>query len=96
MSTFWMILAFFLIGVPGGAFVVLQLRAAHMRHSLAVGWNAAELQRRGRRIQDLEQQSVAERQAIAELMLKTSSLRMNAERLEKLIGKSTEAAAAKR
>lgn len=91
MTEFWSILAFFLIGVPGGAFVVLQLMAAHKRQILAVGWNAGELQRRGRRIADLEQQTVADRQTMAELMLKISALRMSVERLEKVIGQSTPA-----
>lgn len=88
MMTFFMIIGFCLICVPGIAFVVLQVIAAHKRHNLAYGWNAAELQRRGRRIADLEQQSVAERQTIAELTLKISAQRMAVERLEKLIGKT--------
>jgi hypothetical protein len=93
MTSFILIVAFCLIGVPGIAFVVLQLIAAHKRQNLAYGWNAADLQRRGRRIAELEQQCVNERKAIAELTLKISAQRMAVDRLEKLIGKSDPAAA---
>lgn len=93
MTVFFLIVAFCLVGIPGITFVVLQLLAAHKRQNLAYGWNAAELQRRGRRIADLEQQCVNERKTIAELTLKISAQRMAVDRLEKLIGKNDPAAA---
>lgn len=94
MGSFFLILAFLLIAVPGTAFIILQLLAAHRRQSLAYRWSASEIQRRGARIAEMERNTAAARQTIGELMLKVSTLRMTVERLEKLIEKSKGDAAA--
>ncbi|MCW0235316.1 MAG: hypothetical protein OJJ21_17085 [Ferrovibrio sp.] len=94
MSIFFLILAFMLIGIPGAVFIILQLVAAHRRQALAYRWSASELQRRGARIAEMERNTAADRQAIGELMMKTSTLRMTVDRLEKLIEKSNTAVAA--
>ncbi|WP_341912369.1 hypothetical protein [Ferrovibrio terrae] len=89
MGTFFLIITFLLVGVPGAAFVILQLIAAHRRQSLAVNWSSSEIQRRGLRIAEMERNTAAARQTIGELMMKVSTLRLTVERLEKLIEKST-------
>ena len=94
MSIFFLILAFMLIGIPGAVFIILQLVAAHRRQALAYRWSASELQRRGARIAEMERNTATDRQAIGELMMKTSTLRMTVDRLEKLIEKSNTAVAA--
>ena len=94
MGSFFLILAFLLIAVPGAAFIILQLIAAHRRQNLAYRWSASEIQRRGARIAEMERNTAAARQTIGELMLKVSTLRMTADRLEKLIDTSKSDAAA--
>ena len=93
MGSFFLILAFLLIAVPGAAFIILQLIAAHRRQSLAYRWSASEIQRRGMRIAEMERSSAEARKTIGELMLKVSGHRMTVDRLEKLI-ESTNAPAA--
>lgn len=98
MSMFLLVLAFLLIGVPGTAFVILQLISAHRRQALAYRWSASEIQRRGARITEMERATANDRKSIGELMLKISTLRMTVDRLEKLIeqsGKPAPAAAKK-
>lgn len=94
MGSVLLILGFLLIAVPGTAFIILQLIAAHRRQSLAYRWSASEIQRRGARIAEMERNTAAARQSIGELMLKVSTLRMTVDRLEKLIEKSKSAVTA--
>lgn len=94
MSIFFLILAFMLIGIPGAAFIILQLIAAHRRQALAYRWSASEIQRRGARIAEMEKNTAAARQTIGELMMKISTSRMTVERMEKLIEQSKAAVAA--
>lgn len=94
MSLFFLILGFLLIGIPGAAFIILQLIAAHRRQALAYRWSASEIQRRGMRIAEMERNTAGARQTIGELMMKISTLRLTIERLEKLIEKSKTAVAA--
>jgi uncharacterized coiled-coil protein SlyX len=98
MTIFFLILGFLLIGIPGTAFIILQLIAAQRRQSLAYRWNASEIQRRGARIAEMEANTATARQTIGELMLKVSTLRMTVDRLEKLIeqSKTSVTAAAKK
>lgn len=98
MSMFLLVLAFLLIGIPGTAFIILQLIAAHRRQALAYRWSASEIQRRGARITEMERTTATDRKTIGELMMKISTLRMTVDRLEKLIeqsGKPATAAAKK-
>lgn len=88
MSMFLLVLAFLLIGVPGTAFVILQLISAHRRQALAYRWSASEIQRRGARITEMERATANDRKSIGELMMKISTLRMTVDRLEKLIEQS--------
>lgn len=88
MLDFLLVLAFLLIAVPGSAYIVLQLIAAHRRQRLAYRWSESEVKRRGIRIVEMEQSTAAARHTIAELMLKISSLRMTVEKLERLIEQS--------
>jgi hypothetical protein len=88
MSAFFLVLAFLLVGIPGTAFIILQLLAAHRRQALAYRWSASEIQRRGARIAEMERATAVDRKSIGELMMKISTLRMTIDRLEKLIEKS--------
>lgn len=94
MSMFLLVLAFLLIGVPGTAFIILQLISAHRRQALAYRWSASEIQRRGARITEMERATANDRKSIGELMMKISTLRMTVDRLEKLIEQSGKPAAA--
>jgi len=84
MSSFWLIMAAMLIGVPGATFIVLQLIAQHKRQVSAYEWSSAEVVRRGQRMDELEKLSKTAQTKIAELTKQKFELEAQVAKLEKL------------
>lgn len=77
-----------LIGVPGAAFIVLQLIAQHKRQVLAYEWSSQEVVRRGQRLDELEKLAKNAQQKIAELTKQKLELETQVAKLEKLAGQA--------
>lgn len=88
MMTFWLIMGALLIGVPGAAFIVLQLLAQHKRQVLAYEWSSQEVIRRGQRLDELEKLTRGAQQKIAELTKQKMELEAQVAKLEKLAGQA--------
>lgn len=84
MSAFWLILIALLIGIPGAAFIVLNLMAQHKRQVLAYEWSAQEVVRRGQRLDEMERQTKGAQQKIFELTKKNFELEAQVAKLEKM------------
>jgi hypothetical protein len=84
MSSFWLIMAAMLVGVPGATFIVLQLIAQHKRQVSAYEWSSAEVVRRGQRMDELEKLSKTAQTKIAELTKQKMELEAQITKLEKL------------
>lgn len=84
MSSFWLIMAAMLIGVPGATFIVLQMIAQHKRQVSAYEWSSAEVVRRGQRMDELEKLSKTAQSKIAELTKQKFELEAQVAKLEKL------------
>lgn len=90
MSNFWLIMGAMLIGLPGAAFIVLQLIAQHKRQVLAYEWSAQEVVRRGQRLDELEKLTRTAQQKIAELTKQKFEAEAQIAKLEKLASKAIE------
>ncbi|WP_298728261.1 hypothetical protein [uncultured Ferrovibrio sp.] len=88
MSTVLLILAFFLIGVPGVVFVILQAIAAHKRANLAYDWSRSEIARRTQRAHELEMAIGKERDTIGRLMKDVAALTAQRSKLEAMLEQS--------
>lgn len=84
MTAFWLFLGAMLIGLPGAAFIVLQLIAQHKKQVLAYEWSAQEVVRRGQRLDELEKMTRGAQQKIAELTKQKFELEAQVAKLEKL------------
>jgi hypothetical protein len=84
MSSFWLIMAALLIGLPGATFIVLQLISQHKRQISAYEWSSAEVVRRGQRMDELEKLSKTAQSKIAELTKQKFELEAQVAKLEKL------------
>ncbi|QDO98346.1 hypothetical protein FNB15_14165 [Ferrovibrio terrae] len=84
MSSFWLIMAALLIGVPGATFIVLHLIAQHKKQVMAYEWSSAEVVRRGQRMDELEKLSKTAQSKITELTKQKFELEAQIAKLEKL------------
>ena len=84
MSSFWLIMAALLIGVPGATIIVLQLIAQHKRQIMNYEWSSAEVVRRGQRMDELEKLAKTAQQKITELSKQKFELEAQIAKLEKL------------
>lgn len=75
MTDFWLLLAALVIGIPGAVFLVLQVTRIHRKQVLAYEWSAAEVVRRGQRLDELEKLTKDSKKKIGELMKENASLR---------------------
>ena len=85
MYSFLAIVGFWLVGVPGLVYLLLQLQAADRRRTLAYEWNTSELERRQQRLLTLEAQAGAVRKKIGELMLEKARLDARAGKLQTIL-----------
>lgn len=84
MMSFWLILGALLIGLPGAAFIVLQMINQHKRQIMAYEWSAQEVVRRGQRLDELEKLTRGAQQKIAELTRQKIELEAQVAKLEKM------------
>jgi len=84
MTAFWLILGALLIGIPGAAFIVLQLISQHKRQVMAYEWSAQEVVRRGQRLDEMEKLTRGAQHKIAELTKQKFELEAQVAKLEKL------------
>lgn len=88
MSDALLVLAFFYIGVPGGVWLYLQIRAAQKRAQTAYDWSRAEIVRRTKMLEEREKAAVEIKTAIGKLMQEVTALQAERGRLEQLVEKS--------
>lgn len=88
MSDALLVLAFFLIGVPGGVWLILQIRAAQKRAQTAYDWSRAEIVRRTKLLEERERAAMEIKAMIGKLMQDVTHLRTERDRLEQMIEKS--------
>lgn len=88
MYTALLVLGFFLIGVPGSVYFVLQLIAAQKRAQLAYDWSVAEISRRTQRAAELEQAYGKDRATVGRLMKDITALNTQRAKLEAVIEQS--------
>lgn len=80
-----LILAFFLIGIPGGAWLWLEFRSAQKREQTAYDWSQAEIARRTTRLDELERAFADNRAAIGKLLNEVTRLNAERDRLETMV-----------
>jgi hypothetical protein len=80
-----LILAFFLIGIPGATWLWLQFRSAQKREQTAYDWSLAEITRRTRLLDEKEQAYVGDRAIIGKLLQEVTRLNTERDRLETMI-----------
>ena len=80
-----LILAFFLIGIPGGTWLWLEFRSAQKREQTAYDWSQAEIARRTARLDELERAFADSRAAIGKLLNEVTRLHTEESRLEVMI-----------
>ena len=83
-----LILAFFLVGIPGGTWLWLQFRDAQKREQTAYDWSQAEIARRTMRLDELERAFADTRATIGGLMNDVTRLHTEQSRLEAIIGEA--------
>lgn len=88
MTDALLILAFLLIGVPGGVWLVLQIHAAQKRAQTAYDWSRAEIVRRTKLLEEREKAAGEIKKTIGKLMQEVTQLRTERDRLEQMIEKS--------
>lgn len=84
MTSFWLILGALVIGLPGAAFIVLQMINQHKRQIMAYEWSAQEVVRRGQRLDEMEKLTRGAQQKIAELTRQKIELEAQVAKLEKM------------
>ena len=80
-----LILAFFLVGIPGATWLWLQFRDAQKREQTAFDWSQAEIARRMKLAEEQERAFAADRATIGKLMNDITRLRTESARLERMI-----------
>src|SRR3546814_1133992 len=83
MTSFWLILGALVIGLPGAAFIVLQMINQHKRQIMAYEWSAQEVVRRGQRLDEMEKLTRGAQHKIAELTRQKIELEAQVAKLEK-------------
>lgn len=84
MTSFFLIITAFLVGIPGAVFIVLQLIAQHKKQVMAYEWSSAEVIRRGQRLDELEKFTKTAQSKIAELNKQKIELEAQVAKMEKL------------
>lgn len=80
-----LILAFFLIGIPGATWLYLQFRSAQKREQTAYDWSLAEITRRTRLLDEVERAYADSRATIGALLQDVTRLNTERDRLETMI-----------
>ena len=80
-----LILACFLIGIPGGTWLWLQFRDAQKREQTAYDWSQAEIARRTMLLEEKERAFADSRATIGKLLNDVTRLRTEQSRLEAMI-----------
>lgn len=80
-----LILAFFLVGIPGATWLWLQFRNAQKREQTAYDWSMAEIARRTRLLDEKEREYVDVRGTIGKLLNEVTRLETERNRLETMI-----------
>ena len=85
MTDFLAILGFWLIGVPGIVLVGLMARGAERRRTLAYEWSVGELERRKKRMENLQVETKEYHRKIGEMMLENARLEAQVGKLKGII-----------
>lgn len=88
MTDALLILAFLLIGIPGGVWLFLQIHAAQKRAQTAYDWSRAEIVRRTKLLEEREKAAGEIKMTIGKLMAEVTALRTERDRLEQMIEKA--------